>query len=97
MAAIRRKQQASSDKQQAASDKQQATSYKLQTDGTGFRKVWMSSHYLDEIKAITYKFEDQRYPVLAIYNAKHQFHTFRQNNLSNADYLEKFLNLVEIP
>ena len=43
-----------------------------------------------EIKAITFKFKDQKYPVLSVHNAKQEFYTFRQNDLSNANYLQKF-------
>ena len=51
---------------------------------------------LTEIKAITFKFEDQKYIVLSIHNAKVAFYTFRQNELSNSVYLQRFQNLVDI-
>ena len=49
-----------------------------------------------EIKAITYNFDDQKYLPLSILNAKSSFYSFRQYNLSNSDYLQRFKNLVDI-
>ena len=40
---------------------------------------------LNEIKTITYKFEEQKYLPLSIHNAKATFYSFRQGNLSNSD------------
>jgi len=51
---------------------------------------------LDLIKSITFKFEDQKYLPLSIHNSKSTFHSFRQGNMTNAQYLEKFNNLVDI-
>ncbi len=48
------------------------------------------------IKGIVYKFEDQKYLPLAIHQAKANFYSFRQGTLTNAEYLDKFNNLVDI-
>ena len=45
---------------------------------------------LKVIKGITYKFEDQKYMPLALYNAKIVLFTLRQGRLSCNDYLEHF-------
>ena len=51
---------------------------------------------LDEIKTITYKFEDQKYLPLSLHHAKRNFYAFRQGNLPNPDYLDRFMNLVDM-
>ena len=48
------------------------------------------------IKAIIFKFKDQKYLPLALHMAKKNFYSFCQGNMSNQDYLEKFKNLVDI-
>ena len=49
-----------------------------------------------EIKNIIYKFDDQKYQVLSIHKAKSSFYAFRQGELTNAQYLQKFRNLTDI-
>ena len=61
----------------------------------------MSSQYdvlglLEAIKTIIYKFEDQKYHPLSLHNAKMKIYAFRKGNLSNPDYLNRFLNLVDM-
>ena len=51
---------------------------------------------IKEIKYISFKFEDQKYQLLAIHNSKTNFYIFRQNDLSNSSYLVKFNNQEEI-
>ena len=51
---------------------------------------------LDAIKTIIYKFEDQKYLPLSLYHAKRNFYAFRQGNLPNPDYLDRFMNLVDM-
>ena len=51
---------------------------------------------LDEIRNVTFKFEDQKYPVLSIHHAKRAFYNFKQSDMGNSDYLQKFRNLVDI-
>ena len=51
---------------------------------------------LSEIKTITYKFEEQKYLPLSIHNAKATFYSFRQGNLSNSDYFQRFKNYTDI-
>ena len=48
------------------------------------------------IRSVIFKFEDQRYLPLSLHHAKSNFYYFRQNNLSNPEYLEKFTNLVDM-
>ena len=51
---------------------------------------------MEEIKNISFKFEDKKYQVLAIHNSKSNFYNFRQNDFPNSTYLTKFKNLSEI-
>lgn len=51
---------------------------------------------LEEIRSITFRFEEQTYPILSLHNTKAMFYAFRQFNQSNAKYLQKFRNLVDI-
>ena len=51
---------------------------------------------LAEIKSITFKFEDQKYLPLSIHQAKANFYAYHQKDLSNAQHLERFNNLVDI-
>ena len=51
---------------------------------------------LDKIRTIIYKFEDQKYLPLSLHHAKRNFYAFRQGNLPNPDYLDRFMNLVDI-
>ena len=48
------------------------------------------------IKAITFKFEDQKFLPLALYQAKSNLYNLRQGNMSNHDYLQRFNNLVDV-
>ena len=48
------------------------------------------------IKMVVYHFKDQKFLLLALYNAKLNLYAFRQGNLSNNDYLRKFNNLVDV-
>ena len=51
---------------------------------------------LEAIKTIIYKFEDQKYLPLSLHHAKRNFYSFRQANLPNPDYLDRFMNLVNM-
>ena len=51
---------------------------------------------LDAIKTIIYTFEDQKYLPLSLHHAKRNFYAFRQGNLPNPDYLDRFMNLVDM-
>ena len=51
---------------------------------------------LSEIRSITFCFEDQKYQPLSIHQAKTEFYAFRQGNMNNADYLQRFRNLSDI-
>ena len=44
---------------------------------------------LNEIRTITYKFEEQKYLPLSIHNAKATFYSFCQGNLTNSDYFQR--------
>ena len=54
------------------------------------------STLLEAIKTIIYKFKDQKYLPLSLHNVKTNFHNFRQGTLTNTDYLDKFMNLIEM-
>ena len=51
---------------------------------------------LEAIKSIIYKFEDQKFLPLYLHHTKRNFYAFRQGNLSNPDYLDRFMNLVDM-
>lgn len=52
---------------------------------------------LKEIKGITYKFESQRYPYEAAFDALHAFYQVRQHqHQSNAEYLQKLRNMINV-
>ena len=51
---------------------------------------------LGAIKTIIYKFEDQKYLPLSLHHAKTNFYALRQGNLPNTDYLDRFMNLVDM-
>ena len=51
---------------------------------------------LEAIKTIIYKFEDQKYLPLTLHHAKMNFYAYRQGDLSNPDYLNRFMNLVDM-
>ena len=52
---------------------------------------------LKEIKAITFKFEEQKYICHSLHMAYRNFYTFKQlPETSNTKYLEQFNNLVDI-
>ena len=48
------------------------------------------------IRTITFKFDEQKYLPLALHHAKANLYSIRQGSLSNAEYLEKFNNVVGI-
>ena len=48
------------------------------------------------IKSITFKFEDQKFLPLALYQAKANLYNLRQGLMSNHDYLQRFNNLVDV-
>ena len=51
---------------------------------------------MKNIRSVIFKFEDQRYLPLSLHHAKSNFYYFRQNNLWNPEYLEKFTNLMDM-
>ena len=61
----------------------------------------MSSQYdmlgpLESIKTIIYKSEDKKHLPLSLHHAKRNFYAFRQGNLSNPEYLNRFMNMVDM-
>ena len=48
------------------------------------------------IRTITFKFDEQKYQSLALHQAKANYYNIRQGSLSNAEYLDKFNNVVDI-
>ena len=51
---------------------------------------------INAIKTIIYNFEDQKYLPLSLHHTKRNFYAFRQGNLPNPDYLDRFMNLVDM-
>ena len=51
---------------------------------------------IELIKMITFRFEDQNFLPLALYQAKANVYSFRQGNMSNHNYLQRFNNLVDV-
>lgn len=48
------------------------------------------------IKSIVFKFDDQKFLPVSLHQVKQNFYSLHQGNASNAEYLEKFNNLVDI-
>ena len=48
------------------------------------------------IKTITFKFEDQKFLPLALYQSKANLYALRQSNMTNHEYLQRFQNLVDV-
>jgi hypothetical protein len=48
------------------------------------------------IKSIVFKFDDQKFLPVSLHQAKQNFYSLRQGTMTNAEYLEKFTNLVDI-
>jgi hypothetical protein len=48
------------------------------------------------IKTITFKFEDQKFLPLALYQSKANLYALRQSNMTNNKYLQRFQNLVDV-
>jgi hypothetical protein len=48
------------------------------------------------IKSIVFKFDDQKFLPVSLHQAKQNFYIMRQGQMTNAEYLEKFNNLVDI-
>jgi hypothetical protein len=48
------------------------------------------------IKSIVFKFDDQKFLPVSLHQAKHNFYSLRQGTMTNAEYLEKFSNYVDI-
>ena len=48
------------------------------------------------IRTNTLKFYEQNYLPIALHQAKSDFYNIRQGSLSNAEYLKKFNNVVDI-
>ena len=48
------------------------------------------------IKTITFRFEDQKFLPLALYQSKSNLSNIRQGTMSNDDYLQRFQNLVDV-
>ena len=51
---------------------------------------------LNLIKTITFRFEDQKFLPLALYQAKSSLYSLRQASMSNHDYLQRFQTLVDV-
>ena len=65
----------------------------------GGRKAYTKFDVLKIINIIKYtifKFEYQKHLPLSLHQSKINFYTLHQGNISNADYLEKFNNLVKM-
>ena len=69
--------------------KQQATWGTVSTNRDGIALVGL-------IKSIIYKFDDQNFLPLALYNMKLNFFLLRQGNMTNNKYLKKFNMLVDV-
>ena len=48
------------------------------------------------IKTITFRFEDQKFLPLALYQSKANLYSLRQANMTNHEYLQRFQNLVDV-
>ena len=50
---------------------------------------------LEQIKIISYRYEEDKYLPMSIHNAKSAFYRFNQRDLSLNDYRERYTNVVE--
>jgi hypothetical protein len=48
------------------------------------------------IKSITFRFEDQKFLPLALYQSKANLYSLRQLNIYKQEYLQRFRNLVDV-
>ena len=48
------------------------------------------------IKTITFRFEDQKFLPLALYQSKANLYSLRQGNMTNQEYLQRFQNLIDV-
>ena len=48
------------------------------------------------IKTITFRFEDQKFLPLALYQSKAHLYNLRQDTMTNTEYLQRFQNLVDV-
>ena len=48
------------------------------------------------IKVLVYKYEEDQYMPLSIFNAKSAFYMFNQGNMALSDYREKYNNLIQV-
>ena len=48
------------------------------------------------IKMLVYKYEEDQYMPLSIFNAKSAFYMFNQGNMALSDYREKYSNLIQV-
>ena len=69
---------------------------KTTTDWTTVSTYFYLLGLMKTIRSVIFKIEDQRYLPLSLHHANSNFYYFRQNNLSNPEYLEKFTNLVDM-
>ena len=69
--------------------RQQATWDTIETNQDGIALLAL-------IKQVVHRFKHQKYLPLALYNAKLNLYQFRQGNLTNSDYLQKFNNLIDV-
>ena len=51
---------------------------------------------IEAIKTIIYKLKVQKYLPLSLHHPKRNFYALRQGNLPNPDYLDRFMNLVDM-
>ena len=49
------------------------------------------------IKTITFRFEDQKFLLLALYQSKANLYNLRQADMTNHEYLQRFQNLIDVP
>jgi hypothetical protein len=48
------------------------------------------------IKAIVFKFDDQKFLPVSLHQAKQNFYSLCQGSMTNAEYLEKYNNYIDI-
>ena len=51
---------------------------------------------LKQLKGVCYKFEQQKYLLKWLLNAKKNFYLFKQRDLNNAQYFDQFKNAVDV-
>ena len=69
---------------------------KQQTDWEAVSTAQDAIRLIALVRTITFRFEDQKFLPLALYQAKTNLYNLRQGNMTNSEYLQRFNNLCDV-